>query len=732
VVRRPYWIVLAAMALLVPSVAVSGGITDIGSKLKSSFNKFADNPLEYTYNKTIGKATEFFTQPTIDNFGAEARNSVDYADRTLNETLARRTAIADTMIKLQQAELSDRISEATDDLNVLMTEKIRDLDDVLARQLGGLNIIGRVTTLRLTRALLGLILSAAVIAIVVLAVWALLAQRFAKVRRPPWDILGGGVTVIGVGAVAVVCYGYIEARTLEQDELRFFRTKLSALDLSSALRHASNLTLLEPENSYYEYLVERTSLARDVLLHAPSERGSDREALLLNRVFGLAGAFEKACGVEKSDPWLQALAASLVWHSGSTRLDEYQSAVHAATALVGGSFSFDKPARTKTRPTAIFESQFDCNESFTNPTFGLSPLAMHYLAAYLANPLTPEELALVDRRPGTETFVAETTLRRIRESARQSLPELQRASIEDSPLSSMVRFGEVARELNRTVIPAYVVMVYSDAMLSSEGQQDGSFWRQSRDDAANTIIAAYDGDSVSKGFVSTLAEAQPAGSSSRIRALRSSHAMYMRAATLIGATASMNSSAPTACMRRALLVALRRLPLRVGQPLPECSTAMSSLDRPSKAPERIPVHQRILEQQLRPSLRKFSYLALKQEADTNFARDMRSLSSFEDSMKKFIAARYAYVMSDSQKAVPEVMQPLLNSLVLNAQGVVDKGEGLGLFLCGEENQLCPTGNADVIPLPLIIYDLVPKFPGFPREKAPGLKEQIAVRNPVLM
>lgn len=122
------------------------------------------------------------------------------------------------------------------------------------------------------------------------------------------------------------------------------------------------------------------------------------------------------------------------------------------------------------------------------------------------------------------------------------------------------------------------------------------------------------------------------------------------------------------------------------------------------------------------------------EADSALQRDSNALRNFEAEIGAFVKARAAYIAAENGGLPQATRQSLLNALVLSAEAVVGKAESLGLYLCGDTDPACVDADVPhaIMPFPLLIYDLMPKYPGYSREHAPGLLQHIGHRNTMLI
>jgi hypothetical protein len=389
--------------------------------------------------------------------------------KRIDNIAAARINDIDGRLKARVADVDALLKGNIADVDRLLGARIGEVDQIAERRLGNVETIIAKSTATLGGAVLRLIAFACLVIFAVAATWRIYKEStgawpadgtlfgrvaiwWRKVRhRLTWQIASAAVAI---GVLFVVFMQFIPVgttETLERMHLGEMHRSLRGLDLTEAKYHASQLKVLDPTNSAYRGYALKIDLLRDVL---------SRPALYLTA----AGIHQTLARIEQAelqlgeqrDRDIETLKALIVFRTNPSRGSAHDAAMLSAAAL------------EREVPEHVEASMFGKAKPLHMPSdggFALQPLAVAYVENYLSHPL-----AEVERDEDAP-----------KEYDRTRLAALVSKSKSDglTPLSHVLTFDALVRELNSKSLPAYRRMVEAKDVATRQA-------------AAREVIAAWE------------------------------------------------------------------------------------------------------------------------------------------------------------------------------------------------------------------------------------------------
>ncbi len=604
--------------------------------------------------KLPGDVLTFFGAPTPDGFKGAGTDVVDYADRKFNATLAQKLSELDKSLTEQRSSLVTAIGSEREQLlqslTALADTSVSQLDDtlqqaiergdeVLDRRSGALNtILTKHTNLLIQVARLILIggLGAGVFMFLLA-----LAYRSRFKKGTDGSPLGPmvGYPVLGFVVFALVVL-FIPLGSDKEDLVAHFKSSyaqhLVQMRFTEALFDATQLQVLDRDSKLFEAYVERSAILRD-LFQRPTllqDGGGTRD--LLRRADYAQNLLVKEHGYR--DPDLDVVAAFAVWQTFPTRDYEYWSATVCASALESAS-----------------------KLSLERHEVVLLPLAKHYLASYLANPISDEQMEsgglLEDIR---KLGVKYRPLKELLEVNAANPPAEVKSEpgtdgigvpLPMEPFAAVVAYGAAVRRLYRQMIPLYVEMSFlqglaSQAKTSAEQKAAAISKRKS---VAGRIVEAW------TAFSTQLSNPLFADTSVRIGALKLATAFHARAK-------AYQEFAGEGSVPVVSVITVKE----------DKTTVVHAL------------HYDWMKNLIVPVLRPSTARALELAANESFLKQQEALRQFDDAIIALLKASQDY-----DESAGEVQS---GALSVAGRSAADLGVKMGLFGCSAE-KFSPSGGS---------------------------------------
>jgi hypothetical protein len=284
--------------------------------------------------------------------------------------------------------------------------------------------------------------------------WSRIRGWWSKVHnRLAWQILSGAACI----AILFFIFFKFLPRGSTEHLVTMHRTamqkSLDALDLPDARYHASQLKILEPADTAHRGIALKIDLLRDIL----SRPANYQTPAGINRTLSRIEQAEAQFGEER-DADIETLKALILFRTNPTRQGEHDAAMLSAAAL-------------KLPPS--------------NSGFALQPLARSYVENYLSHPLTVAE---AEAQPDAPEELAPAALAEVVSKAKEDAKSRRTLT----PLSHVLMFDSLVRDLTAKSIPAYRRMVEAQAAVESAPPAQRGALIANRAAAAREVIKAWE------------------------------------------------------------------------------------------------------------------------------------------------------------------------------------------------------------------------------------------------
>lgn len=718
---------LLATALLIKQQAYARSLNpltvarNIAEQTVSDSFHYATHPGDLVRDVILG--------PSFD----EAKEIASQSIQAFGQTLSQHERIADAILKENEHILSGSLSETTQQLSDIATLQQQELNTTLDRGVENLNVLLTDSTFQLTETLqlFAVLLFAAVLVGAFAVYVALKLVRGSTLYDLRRSIFIGCISIALITVlswIVVVHIRSVEADDVWEQHLNSFNQSLLALNLTKAVLESSDLEILRPDLDS----TNRSTLAsimRSVLTDSSAYKAGQGLQNSLDEIGLLRLSYWQSCKTE--NPYLDSLEAMITWQSARDRDGEYKAALRAASALDLESQSEER----RRKPT--------CYDTVTPSEFSLWPLAENYLANYLVQPLTKAEREYIAQSPG---FSGDLSDPRPQRSNQELAAILKRARLareqseKQAPIRTLAPFtfyGTVMRHVLRETIPSYVVIAYSAAMQGlSPDIKHRAVYAAASVFAANRIKSAYtSNDPQEPGLVAELSSDAFNGTPFREVTARSSHIEYYRALKILQSSSPVDIANTTQAAAAYLFVEaeLRGESLTIPSIsgfsfslpaialIPDDQTLGGFPTKDKSDYDSLPT-ERIINEQIEPTLRPFAYAFLEQEAFDNFKADLARLQTFEVSLKDFLGARAEY-LAHAQN--PTSLKNLLSS----GATLVESEKNFGFFVCSSEDLLCESDDVfEVAPLDELLFQSISSAPGSADLLKQSLGRQVLSRH----
>jgi hypothetical protein len=422
---------------------------------------------------------------------------------------------------------------------------------------------------------------------------------------------------------------------LKDRHLSSFDESIGNLDFRLAAFHATQLQTIDHFNKDYAFLAEKTSLLRDVLLRPTSYK----------TIEGLArteGQLKKLLDPRDSKPRdndIETAFVLVLWQARRDKFTQYLAANACAHILEN-----DKKARASDPETR----------------FALAPVALHYLNAYMASPLSDRELEILQSdsnmaQKDTESdaysklFPLQPTSK-LTAALADAKQDPRNATTLESPIYSSIGYGSITAKMYPRAVSTYYAMINLQAQAAAEGDAaQAKVLIEKRNELARSLVSVWE-----EWFTAMASASIDLSFSNRLAILQGLHATYARAATY----ASSNTA---------------------------------EIAKPS-LPEAKLFHTKWLDASVRGFVRPQGFRVMQGLASKAFIEDEAKLISFENAM---IDAKRA-IKANSGEASPKARSASL----LAAE--------LGIFGCRSESFVCLDGNSIPVNAIWLIREQIPQ------------------------
>jgi len=284
--------------------------------------------------------------------------------------------------------------------------------------------------------------------------WSRIAGWWNKVHnRLVWQLASGAACI----AILFLIFFKVLPRGSTENLVTMHRTamlrSLEALDLPEARYHASQLKILDPANSVYRGMALKIDLLRDVL----SRPALYQTPAGINRTLSRIEQAEAQFG-EPRDGDIDTLKGLILFRTNPTRQGEHDAAMLCAAAL-------KRPA--------------------SESGFALQPLARSYVENYLSHPLPAAE---PEAEPDAPEELAPAALAEVVAKAKADAKGRRALT----PLSHVLLYDSLVRELTMKSLPAYRRLVEAQAAIESAPPAQRAALIAGRAAAAREVIKAWE------------------------------------------------------------------------------------------------------------------------------------------------------------------------------------------------------------------------------------------------
>ncbi len=378
-------------------------------------------------------------------------------DKTAQDALTR----ADQLLAARTEAVAALLRNTVVELDHALERRITQADEVTERRLGNLDVLSTKASLQAERIALRLFTLLGLFVFLAFALWRVYVevvnasdeayaliekQQMQEAQKNRHVVKTAAVRVAVQVAGGVVCAGVLllvgnrlpmgataDATTLENTHRAALLSAVSAMDLTRARYHASQLLILRPdEAAQHAEAVARVEVLRD-LFTRPT---------LLHTVDGVRQAVARLQQLDQAHPDVLTARAFVSWSVAATRHGEKEAAQLCAQALA------------------------------QHVPFTLQPLAQHYVRAYLHHPFEADDVLLKDLRA-----VVTTT------------------PLVFAPLQHVLDMGQALVTLDTAVSPAWLDLLDAHARLLEAGtgkELVAEAARTERQAAARTILDAFE------------------------------------------------------------------------------------------------------------------------------------------------------------------------------------------------------------------------------------------------
>jgi hypothetical protein len=408
----------------------------------------------------------------------------------VDDVAAHRITQIDGMLKDRTADVDTLLKADIRDVDERIGIRINQMDEITERRLGNLDTIAMKSTATFSHAIIRLVAFACLMIFMAAAMWrvyvessgawpkngsfsARLNQWWTKVYKPLTLQLGfAAACVIALFISFAITLPGGSSSPLEKTHIREFDRSLSSLDLTEAKYHASQLKILDPTNPQYRGYALKVDLLRDVLFRPSMYQTVSGVRQIVFRI----EQAESQLG-PSPDADIQTLKALIVFRTNPTRETQHDAAMLCGSAL---------NAKPRANLASVI-ARAGVAKSDAAPGFALKALALAYVKNYLAQPLPSEA---IERRRDSDA-PAELSTSTLHDIVRRyESPEMS-TSHTLTPLSHVLTYDELVRELSRTAFAQYVQMVKAEARLSTAAAEDRAALLADRTAAAEGVIASW-------------------------------------------------------------------------------------------------------------------------------------------------------------------------------------------------------------------------------------------------
>jgi hypothetical protein len=590
--------------------------------------------------------SNIFTGPTVDNFHDQSVNVVAEADKRLSATLDKaKTDVLNGLKDQREAlitDLRDVSNTSLDNLDSILNKDLDRIEQQLSAENGTLQDIADQHTVKLQAALQRGTIFFVSVAFLGLLGWTIYRERKSSgnAKKSFWKKLGWKPAIAAVCCVAFWALSDLAidksltqtVRNTKEDKVKEYEKSLVDNDYSLAVDWASRLRALEPQNYEYQAMYEKAALLRDVFLRPSIYKTTPGANRVFSRISQTQMLFAKAG--RQRDPDVDVLRAIVSWQDGADRFAEYVAASACASAL-------ERSTGVKVFPTR--------------------PIATFYLDSYLNNPLSDDELTVLEFNVQRQNAAIPKDGFRYMTLAelvkiRGDNPVIQMA--DGSPFANHIEFGTKARILYKKAISLYLDMALTGARVTTADTELKTQLRKDRRELAQNITdlwLIFERDMVKNkiydiGLQSSL--------------LKSQFAVFARAAAYRG------------------------------DGLPDSVPPVSVVDDKSVVVE-------WLNSAIKPDVSPTSFDAFQIAAKSDFLEREKELKDFEDKLTAHYSALQSYATLENDSTLLGVLTSFreVNSAASKA----------GLFGCGSSYQdiRCSDLNKTTVPAYLVIINITP-------------------------
>jgi hypothetical protein len=388
---------------------------------------------------------------------------VDKDIKKVDAIAAQRIAQIDDILKARTYDIDTMLRANINDVDELLGTRIQQVDDLTERRLGNVETLAAKSTATLGSAILRLIAFGCLVIFAVAAVWRVYIEStgawpadgsiFSRVaawwrkvhNRLGWQLGGAAVCIVGLFFVFIQFIPAGSSEELVQTHKRELQRSLAALDLTEAKYHASQLKILDPTNAAYRGTSLKIDLVRDVLSRPALYQTTAGIHQTLSRIEQAERQFDP-----QHDRDVDTLKALILFRTNPDRQSEHDAAMLCAAAL----------------------ERTDGGDGFA-----LQPLAVNFVQNYLSHPL-----------PEAQT----EELKEYSAAALESLVSKNAMHPELTPLSAVLTYDALVRDLTKQSLPAYRRMVEAQAAVAAAPAAQRAPLIAARTAAAREVIKAWE------------------------------------------------------------------------------------------------------------------------------------------------------------------------------------------------------------------------------------------------